>query len=142
MRAAVIVMLAGACVITRAPRIEERPRWRLTTVPAWKAGCALGEAWVRKSGKEGFALAVRLRSTHDCKVAIGGGTLALDGGDTIALPPIASYDLVGRSLIYAWVPVRFDNDAAWNDEHTKATLTLAMTVDGAAAPWSFPLEQR
>lgn len=142
-RAAVIaIVMLGACVVTRAPRLDERPRWRLTTVPAWSAGCVLGEAWVRKSGKEGFALALRLRSIQTCRVAIAGGTLSLDGGGQIKLPPIAQHDLVGRSLIYTWVPVRFDNDAAWNDEHHRATLTLDMVVDGAAAPWAMPLEQK
>lgn len=153
--------LAG-CVITRPPRDSERPRWRIADDVRFDSGCAIGRAFIRKSGKTGFGVTLQWKSRGDCKVALDAVTLkfdrpsaalrvaarpgeagAFDQGGKVAVPVIPPVDLPGRSLVYAWLPVPFDNNDAWNDGLDHATLELAVVVAGApATPWRIPVVQR
>ena len=135
-------VLAG-CVVTRPPHESERPRWRLAGEARFDAGCAIGRAFVRKSGKTGFGVALQWKSRGDCRVALDAVHLQLEHGATIAVPVIPPIELPGRSLVYAWLPVPFDNDQAWNDGLDRATLELAVAVAGApATPWRIPVVQQ
>lgn len=129
-----ILLLAG-CVVTRAPKLEERPRWRLAKPSAvLDRDCVIAEAFVRKSGKEGFGVAVQLKSRGDCKVEIIDGTLVFDEGHHEVHIKDLVFDLEGRSVAYAWVPVAFKNTG--DREH--AVLRLSMIVAGKRA--DFPIE--
>lgn len=139
---AALEVLAG-CVITRPPRESERPRWRLAGDAPFDSGCALGRAFIRKSGKTGFGVTLQWRSRGDCQVAIEAVSLQLEGGGKITVPSIAPVALPGRSVVYAWLPVPFDNNAAWNDGYDRGTLELAVAVAGApATPWRIPVQQQ
>lgn len=127
-----MIVAAGACTISEAPRLEQRPRWNIGTGERYDAGCVAARAFVRKSGKQGLGLAVQLRSRGDCRVAITGARLAIGGRD-LAIPGVAPIDLPGHSQAYAWLPVRFDNNAEWNAGHVDAWLVLAIRIDGAPA---------
>lgn len=140
-RIAPLLLLATGCLVTRAPRIEERPRWRLADATAFEADCLVGRAFVRKSGKQGFGVALQLRSRRDCPLALAGVKLVLRRR-TLEIPPIALAPLPGRSLVYAWLPVAFDNNEAWNDGETSATLELALVVEGQPRPWRIALVQQ
>lgn len=141
MRALVLALLGG-CVVTRPPNLAERPRWSLRAPAHHAEGCALADAFIRKSGKTGIGLSVRVRSTTDCTFTITAsrivfGKRAFPAG---AVGPIA---LPGRSQVYAWIPIRFDNDAIWNDDRNDATIELDVAV--AATPtttWTIPVHQR
>jgi hypothetical protein len=138
-RVAFAVLLAG-CIATRAPRLEERPRWRITTaqgVSTYDGDCFIGSAFIRKSGKQGFGVTLQLKSRMDCTVAITTAKLRFPHR-AITLPAIAPITLPGRSLVYAWLPVRFDGNAAWNADRNTATLELAI----AGKTWQIPVEQR
>ena len=136
----VLVLLAG-CVVTRGPSIDERPRWRLADDGKLDAGCLSARAMVRKSGKQGIGIAVQLRSHGDCAVRFTGARLELAGASLpIATPP--SLDLAGRSQLYAWWPVAFDNNAAWNDGRATAALVVDYAVPGATGSWRIAMEQR
>lgn len=139
---AFLVLLAG-CIATRPPKLDERPRWRVAGDAPLDAGCVLGRAFVRKSGKQGFGVALQLRSREDCAVIIDylelvfpHRTLALDVVDR------REHVLPGRSQRYAWLPVAFDNNAMWNAGHDTATLVLALRVAGQRVAWRIPVVQR
>jgi len=135
------VALSG-CVVVQPPKDSERPRWRVALDMHWAAGCAAGRAFVRKSGNAGIGVAIELRSTRDCRVELTGGRMVWSDGGAVAISPATPIELRGRSLIYEWVPIRFDNDGVWNDDRNRAHLELAYTVDGIAGPpWEVPLLQ-
>jgi hypothetical protein len=136
------VALVSGCVVTRPPHVEERPRWRLIAPASYAASCIDGAAWIRKSGKTGIGLSLRLRSRGDCSFAIRGSRLVV-GGHAIPTGSLAEIRLPGRSQLYAWLPVRFDNDALWNDDRNDATIELDVVVAGQpASTWSIPVHQQ
>src|SRR5688572_9778555 len=137
---ALIPILASGCVVTQPPKLDARPRWYLQQ-SSLDADCLLGDAFVRKSGKQGIGLALQLRSRTDCAVAIDSVRVAF-AKSAVTVPSIAPLQLRGRSLVYAWLPVPFDNNAAWNAERNTATLELAMRVNGKPVTWQLPMEQR
>ena len=183
--------------------MKERPRWRLADA-IFETGCVRAQALVRKSGKQGFALAIQLRSRRGSSAAdrspgsspgdgadgtrpwspgdgprgtddrgssaasaggacsfsiaasrlifahgptvIPGGTLSVPqpaASTSVAARPQAVIALPGRSQLYAWLPVEFDNNAAWNAGRVDATLELDVSVAGAAAStWRIAMSQR
>jgi hypothetical protein len=134
-----VTLLAG-CVVLRAPRVDERPRWRLAApAPAFDHGCVLGRAWIRKSGKDGVGMTVELRSrpevgTGDCAVAIARAALVFPDGKRVDAGIRDVPLLRGRSLVYTWIAFPFDNNRAWNDGRDEAAFELDLVVAGAAAP--------
>lgn len=140
--AGVCAVLAG-CVVTRPPRDNERPRWRIADDIHFDAGCASGRAFIRKSGKTGFGVTLQWKSRGDCTIALDAVHLRFDHGGKVAVPAIAPLTLPGRSMVYAWLPVAFDNNEAWNDGLDRATLELSVAVAGApATPWRIPVVQQ
>jgi hypothetical protein len=138
-----LLVLLGGCVVVRPPFDIERPQWHLTkTDESVETDCVSARALVRKSGKQGIGLTIALRSRRDCDFTPTQITLAFrDGGShTFATPPPTT--LRGRSLLYAWYPLAFDNNAAWNDDHDVAALTIAYTVEGKTHTWQLAMEQR
>lgn len=139
---AVILVLLGGCVVVRPPRFEERPRWSLAAPAHYAAACAEADAFIRKSGKTGLGLSVRVRSSSDCtftvtasRIVFGRRVFASGAAGPVALP--------GRSQLYVWLPIRFDNDAMWNAGHDDATIELDVAVAAApTATWKFGVHQR
>ena len=92
---------------------------------------------VRRSGKQGIGIALRLRSHGDCTFAIREAQLVFPSGRMIPVALPAPIALAGRSQLTMWMPVPFDNNRAWNDGENNATLELR-TADG---PWHLPMHQ-
>ncbi len=142
MRLLLALVLVSGCVVTRPPRVEERPRWSLIAPASYAASCVEAVAWIRKSGKTGIGVSLRLRSRGDCSFAIRSSRFVV-GTYAIVTGSLAEIRLPGRSQLYAWLPVKFDNDALWNDDRNDATLELDVTVAGQPAPtWSIPVHQQ
>ena len=138
-----LALLATGCVVTRTPELAERPHWKLVDAATYEGSCLAARAFVRKSGKQGLGLALQLRSTRDCSFAVIATRVVFAGGPTVAAEPLAMVALPGRSLIYAWLPVRFDNDAAWNHDRDDATLELDVAIAGELAPtWRIAVHQQ
>lgn len=97
---------------------------------------------VRRSGKQGVGVQLELKSRGDCSVRFRSARLAFASGKTIAVDVPPPQDLPGRSLVYAWWPIRFDNNAAWNAGENVAELHLAYDVAGTQGEWTFPMVQR
>jgi len=144
-----LAALAAVCATGCPPRryVRDYPRWIADGGRDLRAGCAVADAFVRKSGKEGVGVTVELRSTHDCDARITRATLvfpdgAFPGGARAdaALPDQAP--LVGRSLVYRWLAFRFDGDRAWNAGVRRAVLELELAAGGETRRWRVPLEQR
>jgi hypothetical protein len=135
-RAVALLVVAG-CVFTRVPETRERPRWQPTSDARFTSACVDAHAFVRKSGKQGLGLAIQLASHHDCHVRIS-GTWHLGGAATRVGP--VDVDLHGRSLRYAWLPVAFDGNAAWNAGQVDGQLVLVVDSGEAQAPlWTIAL---
>jgi hypothetical protein len=136
----VILTLAG-CVMTRAPRVEERPRWWIVRGATFEGDCLLAAAEIRRSGKQGIGVTLTLKSRRTCAARLVQGTLVV-GREAHRAPPIALPALPGRSLRYAWLPIAFDNNAAWNAGARRGRLELELELDGRAHAWALELEQR
>ena len=134
------LVLTTACLVVKPPDV--RPRWQTTGAAELDAGCALARAFIRKTGKAGFGVAVQLRSRGDCTVEIGRAELVFAGGERVSTNPgVPRQVLTGRTLIYVWLPVAFDNNAAWNAERNTAVLELAVSANAAQTTWKIPVEQ-
>lgn len=139
-RLACVPLLVG-CIVTRPPKTEDRPRWYITSDAGLDRDCVSARAMIRKSGKQGVGVSLQLRSRTDCTVSIDSVKLEL-AKSTTAVPAIAPLSLRGRSLVYAWLPVPFDNNAAWNDEHNNAAIHLELKIAGKPVTWTISMEQR
>ena len=136
-----VVMITGACFPGHVERAY--PRWTLAGARELRAGCAIADAFVRKSGKEGIGVTLELRSTHDCDVRISDVALVFpDGARARGDAPAAATKMIGRSLAYLWIPIRFDGDRAWNDQRLRAELELAIDAGGDAKTWRIAAEER
>jgi hypothetical protein len=129
----VLLVVAGCGDPAKARRY---PRWivapAMTQEVTWR-DCAGVRAFVRKSGKQGIGVAVELRSRTDCAVTVPRAELILDDGTraaaTLEVPPLR-----GRSLLYLWLPVHFDGDAAFNNGARAGRLELDLAIAGVAQP--------
>lgn len=144
MRALIALGLLAGCVVTRPPRVEERPRWTLAAPASYVTSCIEADAWIRKSGKTGLGLALRLRSRGDCSFAIRSSRIVFGmRGPVVQTGSLAEIRLPGRSQLYAWLPVKFDNDAMWNADRNGANIELDVVVGGQPAPtWRIPVGQQ
>lgn len=139
----VAIVTAGGCVVVRPPYRTERPRWRLSpAVKETETGCVIARPLVRRSGKEGIGMQLMLKSHGDCSVRFTSARIAFAGGKTIDVGVPPAQELPGHSLVYAWWPIRFDNNAAWNAGRNTAELQLAYEIAGTRGEWTFPMEQR
>jgi hypothetical protein len=136
-RAAMLLAILGGCVVIRPPDVDERPRWRIANGETFDAGCVTARGYIRKSGKQGFGVAIQLRSRGDCTFAVTAARLVFPHGPTVTATPL-TVALTGHSQLYAWLPVPFDNDDAWNSDRNDATLELTT----AAGVWQLSVHQR
>jgi hypothetical protein len=129
---AVLVALAAAC----GGNVRAYPRWRFAgdPAPSIEAGCVLGRAFVRMSGKTGVGMTVELRSRGDCLVRFARAELVMDGVRAPATLP-ADLALRGRSLVYVWLPFEFDNQQAWNAGLRTGTFEIDLDAAGAVTTW-------
>jgi hypothetical protein len=145
-RVVVIGLLAAGlagCVVVRPPYPAERPRWQLVdSVKQSEVACVIAQPIMRRSGKEGVGVQLMLKSRGDCSVRFTSARLAFASGNTIAVDVPPAQNLPGHSLLYAWWPIRFDNNAAWNRGENLAELHLAYDIAGKQGEWTFPMVQR
>lgn len=143
MRFLILVVMTG-CVVVRPPTPSERPRWQLArdVTDTLDADCLLARAFVRKSGKTGIGMSVALHSRRDCDFTPTTISLHLDTGATLAIAAPPPTQLHGRSLLYAWWPLAFDNNTAWNDGARAGTLSIGYTVAGKPGTWTIAMVQQ
>ncbi len=141
-RASIVCLLLGACVVTRPPEMHERPRWSLVAPATYAADCAQADAFIRKSGKTGIGVTVRFRSTSTCVVTITASRIVF-GRRVVPAGAVGPIALPGRSQLYAWLPIKFDNDAMWNEDRNDATIEIDVAVAaGTTTTWKFPVHQQ
>jgi len=121
-------------------RVRTYPRWVAIGGRDLRAGCAVADAFVRKSGKEGLGVTVEVRSLYDCDARIDLALIFPDGRRATA--PSIDQKMIGRSLAYLWMPIRFDGDAAWNDGAHTAQLELDLHAGDTTHAWKIPVEHR
>jgi len=139
---AISASLATACLPPRV--LRDYPRWRIVGGQAFARDCLRAEAYVRKSGKTGIGVTLVLRSLHDCAVEIRRAELVFPDGHraTATAEARALAPMAGRTLRYHWLPLRFDNDRAWDDGQRDATLELELAIAGQPVVWRMPAQHR
>jgi hypothetical protein len=140
-RYAIVAVLAG-CVLIRPPTTEERPRWRVTTNDVLDDDCLIAHALIRTSGRQGIGMALQLRSRMDCVFTTTSAALVFPDGSSLPLAVPPSVELHGRSQLYAWLALGFDNNAVWNRGRNTAVLTFAYTIGGKAGTWKIGVHQQ
>jgi hypothetical protein len=138
-RTLLLLVALAACGDPRHPR--HYPRWVIEPAAevAWRE-CVGARAFVRRSGKQGLGVTLELRSRTDCAVTIARAEVTLEDGTRAAGEPPPLDGLHGRSLVYLWMPVRFDGDRAWNRGVRHGQLELTLALGGVAQPpITFPL---
>jgi len=136
----VILVVATGCEIMRAPDAAERPRWHFDADAHYESSCVDAHAFVRKSGREGFGVAIQLVNHRDCHVRISGSWHVAGRVTTVA--PI-DLDMHGHSLRYGWLPVYFDNNQVWNDGNDDGELVLVVDSGETQAPlWTIHMHQQ
>jgi hypothetical protein len=141
-RFAILASVLSACVLIRPPTTEERPRWRITTNDLLDDDCLVAHALIRKSGKQGIGMALQLRSRMDCVFTTTSAALVFPDGSSVALAPPPPVELHGRSQLYAWLRLGFDNNAMWNEHRNTAVLTFAYTIGAKAGTWKIGVHQQ
>ena len=141
MRVLLLVALTG-CVVVRPPKPTERPIWRVTEDKQLDVDCVSARPLVRKSGKQGIGIALQLKSRGDCDVRFTVAHLHFADGTRVGIDPPSPQALPGRSLVYVWWPVRFDNNAAWNAGRRSGDLELAYAINGATGTWRIAMVEQ
>lgn len=132
-----LVFLVG-CVVH--DQVSTLARWQAAPT-GFDAGCATLTPFVRKTGRNGIGMSIRMLSHGDCDVAIGAADLHFsDGSATHAYFAEQRFALKGNSLIYAWASMMFANLDAWNEGKTRGVLVVDVTVAGTHYPWRIPME--
>lgn len=126
--------LAGLASIATSPanRVRNYPYWRIETLGARTIGCAKVDAWVSKSGKEGFGVTLEWEPLAvPCSVELRSARFVADRvtSDAAALPPPATLTKLTRT----YVPFEFDNEALWNEGVRDGRLELVLAAEGAGA---------
>jgi hypothetical protein len=147
-----LLLVSTGCLVTRAPKLEERPRWRAVGTQTIDTPCASGRAFVRKSGKQGVGLTLMWKSRTSCTIAVESVHVALDSGGRIAAPlAMQPIELPGRSLRYTWLPVAFDNNRVWNDGSNTGVIEVALAATSSQTgetpsvqrtTWRISMEQK
>jgi hypothetical protein len=122
--------------------VRDYPRWIADGGRDLRVGCAIADAFVRTSGKEGVGVTVEVRSLGDCDARITSAAMVFPGGSRVAAELPDQPALRGRSLVYRWIALPFDGDRAWNDGVRSAALELEVRAGGASRRWRIPLTQR
>jgi hypothetical protein len=139
-RIALLALVTG-CVVIRPPELTERPRWRITGNDELETDCVSARALVRKSGKQGIGMAVQLRSRMDCTFTPTSVALVLHG-ETITLATPPPIELRGRSQLYAWLQLGFDNNAVWNRGANDGVLAVVYTAGAQTGTWQIAMHQQ
>jgi hypothetical protein len=137
---ALVALLLPACFGHEASRFY--PEWtRDRPGPVSIAGCATIDGWVAKSGKEGLGLVVHLvgESPNGCSPAFA--SIEVRIGDRVhpAMRLPAAPSLRAGQQVFAYVPIAFDGNTAWNEEEQRhATITI-VTTPTASTPIVWPI---
>ena len=106
------------------------------------ADCMIAHALIRKSGKQGIGMALQLRSRGDCTFTTTSAALVFPDGSSvpIAVPP--PVELHGRSQIYAWLQLGFDNNALWNARRNTGVIMFGYAVGAKTGTWAIGVHQQ
>lgn len=130
-----LLLLLGAAGCADTQHYRQYPHWVTDTgsEPTWR-DCAGLRAFVRKSGKQGIGVTLEVRSRTDCALEITRAHVTLDDGTVADGELMPQSPLRGRSLLFLWMPVRFDGNAAWNRGTRGGQLVLELAIAGVAQP--------
>lgn len=142
MRFAILAVVVSGCVVIRPPTTEERPRWRITANDVLDDDCLIAHALIRKSGKSGIGMSLQLRSRQDCVFTTTSASLVFPNGSSLPLATPPPVELHGRSQLYAWLQLGFDNNEAWNRGRNTAVVTFAYTIGAKAGTWKIGVHQQ
>jgi hypothetical protein len=134
----------GAAAVTSAATSPSPGPYYYRPLPMWSAAgvtrqplaCADVELWVSKSGRQGVGLTIAFEPRGaPCALRLDGVALIIPGaGEHAATALPARVDLAPDQPAYRYVPLPFDNAAAWNGHHRAGFVRVDVTApDGAHA---------
>ena len=142
---ALCIAPALSCNSTSRSTAHVRTQFAFWSVPGQRTfaiGCARVEAWVARSGKEGIGVSIAARSdAPDCTVLLSEAWLNLPKGAVKAVSLPGPARLSDRERLM-YVPIAFDNEAAWNGGERTGELILRFEVGGERRELRQPAIQR
>ena len=118
-----IVVASGASVATSPSHLEPKyPMWTVLDGGPTVLGCAEVEAWIPKSGSEGFGLTIAIDAPSDCRPRVEASFRAGAVSRTSAL--VAPE---GEKRRFVYLPFSFDNTSLF-DGHVEAG-EIVVTID-------------
>jgi hypothetical protein len=144
----VLVAAASSMATSQARSVHGYATWKTTSTEIRQIGCAAGEVFVSKSGKQGLGVTIlAASSTPGCLLRVLDARLRLPTGEVRtsgALPAElrALALLESRGSDYLYLPFPFDNEASWNSGERDATLALRLASEGQEQEWLVPLHHR
>lgn len=123
-----VLLLVGGCIVH--DRVQTLAHWQ-GAPSSYDIGCVTAAPFVRKTGKDGVGISLRLKSHGDCVVAIGKSQLHFVHAGIVDVSQGGQrYELKGNSVIDAWLPMLFDDNEAWNDGRNRAELFMEVQAGG------------
>src|SRR5690606_15983732 len=117
----------AACLATSPPRlVRNYPVWELSGLGARKLDCVIVDAWVSKSGKQGFGVTLELTPSAPCRVGVASARFSAANLVVEAAKLEPARTLTRREHVY--LPFAFDNQALWNQAEHDAELELTLDV--------------
>ena len=137
-----LAAVAAACLATSRPTMRRNyPSWQLKHLGERKLACTRFDAYVKKSGKTGVGIVLAFRPERtSCAIAVLAAGLDI-GGERVpasALPMVSGSS--GPQFVYLAFP--FDNETAWNEERTRGSFHLKLSVGGRIERLAFPMKHR
>jgi hypothetical protein len=134
------VAAAGLASLATSGPVYRRnfPRWTLEPEATRELGCANGEIWFMKSGKQGAGATLQLSSREQvCRVQITKAALHL-GTQAVAAAglPISVALSNEAPTREAYLAFLFDGNDAWNAGRREGTLQLELTTNGITETWN------
>jgi hypothetical protein len=112
------------------------PMWGAAGVTRQPLACADVEVWVSKSGRQGVGLMIAFEPRGaPCPLRLDGVALVIPGaGEHAATSLPEPLDLAPGQPVHRYVPLAFDNAAAWNRHQRVGVVRIDVTApDGAHA---------
>ena len=120
------------------------PIWSVVPPAPGALACARPELWVSKSGREGVGLTLAVHAPQAaCTVRIERVTFVLPGaGSFVAAGFPEELTVPPGQVIHRYVPIAFDNGAAWRKRLVNARVELQVIDPRGAQALRFDLVQR
>jgi hypothetical protein len=120
------------------------PIWSVVPPAPGAVACARPDLWVSRSGREGVGLTLAFRAQQEaCTLRLARVAFVLPGAGTfVAAGFPEELTVPAGNAVHRYVPIAFDNDAAWRRKLVQASVEVHVIDKAGAQALRFDLEQR